>query len=141
MAQSAAGEAITALAETRANTLFGNTGEELRLAVRDLSTKHGFSQLGQTFFGSFLSRFLNFYVSRVTAAALGKTRIPQLGDLHSFNSALQLHAKQSAKIVYDYCGEWYSKTEFKEGISQDNTSRFMAIAIRKLQAELKSQTV
>jgi hypothetical protein len=41
--------------------------------------------------------------------------------------------------VHDFCGEWYSKTEFREGIDLDNTSRFMAVALKKLQDELKRQ--
>jgi hypothetical protein len=139
MAQSAAGQAVGTLSDERANTLFGNTGEELRLAIRQLSTRSGFSRLGQVFFGSFLARYLNFFVSRITAELTASGRAPQLGDLSRFNEALQLHCIQSAKIVHDFSGEWYSKTEFREGITLDSTSRFMSVSLRKLQAELKSQ--
>lgn len=63
----------------------------------------------------------------------------QLGDITWFDDALRAHCQQSARIVHDYCGEWYSKTEFREGISLDNTSRFMAVAVNKLRAELGQQ--
>lgn len=141
MAQQAAGEALTALAGPRAVTLFGSGRDELQLALRELSTKNGFADLGQRFFGRFMTHFLNFYLSRVTAAEVNGARLQQVGDITQFNDALQLHCQQSARIVRDFCGEWYSKTEFREGISLDNTSRFMATAMKKLQAELQQQQV
>ena len=139
IAQQAACEAITALTAQRAVTLFGSGAEELQAAVRDLSTKKGFSELGQKFFGVFIARYLNFYLSRVTAAHVGNEYLPQIGDINRFDDALRLHCEQSARIVRDFCGEWYSKTEFKEGIDLDNTARFIAVAVKKLQAELRQQ--
>lgn len=139
IAQQAAGEALTALAGPRAVTLFGSGRDELQFAVRELSTKNGFADLGQRFFGRFMTRFLNFYLSRITAAEMNGIRLHQIGDITQFNDALQRHCHQSARIVHDFCGEWYSKTEFREGISLENTSGFMATAIKKLQAELQQQ--
>ena len=139
MAQAAAGEAILSLAGPSSETLFGGGREELRQALRDLSTKNGFAVLGQRFFGGFMARFLNFYLSRITAGAVGSDRLAQVGDLSSFNNALRLHCHQSAQIVHAFCGQWYSKTEFQEGIDPKNTARFMAVAIKKLRAELAQQ--
>lgn len=139
MAQQSAGEAIASLANNEAVTLFGNGREELQEAVRQLSTKAGFAKLGQKFFGCLMARFLNFYISRVAASQVGGSRIPDMANLTEFNEALRTHCQQSAKIVHDFCGEWYSKTEFQKGIDLDNTSGFMAIAVRKLQAELRKQ--
>lgn len=139
IAQAAAGEAILSLAGPRSETLFGSGREELRLALRGLSTPNGFSELGQRFFGGFMARFLNFYLSRITAGAVGTDRLTQVGDLSSFNNALRLHCHQSARIVRSFCGQWYSKTEFEEGIDPKNTARFMAVALKKLRAELAQQ--
>jgi hypothetical protein len=139
MAQQAAGEAISQLTRDAARTLFGEGIAELQDAVRRLSTKAGFSRLGQQFFGSFMSRFLNFYLSRVTAANVGTPSLGQIGELSHFNEALDLHCKQSARIVHDFAGEWYSKTEYQHGIDLENTSGFMAVALRKLADELRQQ--
>lgn len=139
IAQQAAGEALTALAGQHPATLFGSRRDDLQLAMRSLSTKDGFAELGQRFFGRFIAHFLNFYLSRITASELNGARIHQLGDITEFNRALNQHCQQSAAIVRDFCGEWYSKTEFREGISLDNTSGFMATAMKKLQAELQQQ--
>jgi hypothetical protein len=139
IASRAATEALRSLASSRAQTLFGNSGEELRLAVRTLSTKAGFADLGHAFFGRFISGFLNFYLSRVTAGQLGEGRLQQLGDITSFNRALDTHCRESAGIVRDFAGQWYSKTEFQQGISLENTGGFVAVALTKLQEELRLQ--
>lgn len=138
-AQAAAGEALTSLAGSKATTLFGPRKEDLRAALRQLSTKRGFGLLGQRFFAHFMARFLNFYLSRITAARMGSGMLHQVGDLSNFNSALGSHCVQSARIVRDFCAEWYSKTEFQEGIDISNSSRFLAVALKKLVAELQSQ--
>ena len=139
IAQQSAGEAITSLAGPRTASLFGSDSAEVRKAIRPLSTKEGFGELGQRFFARFVGRFLNFYLSRVTAANLGTPRLKDLGDVAEFNQALQLHCEQSARIVRDFCGEWYSKTEYQTGIDLENTSRFMAVVLRKLRSELEQQ--
>jgi hypothetical protein len=138
-AQHAAGEAILTIVGPRSRTLFGSSGEELRIAVRNASTKAGFSVLAQTFFASFLARFLNFYVSRISASETGSGSIQQIGDLTHFNDALKVHCRQSAEIVRPFAGEWYSKTEYERGIAPDNTGGFVAVAIGKLRAELRTQ--
>jgi hypothetical protein len=139
MAQSAAGDAIAALASSEAVTMFGSGRAELQKAIRALSTKKGFSDLGQVFFGRFVARLLNFYLSRATAARLGAGGLHQVGEISSFNRALQTHCEQSARIVRDFCGEWYSKTEFLQGIDLENASAFVAVALKKLSSELQRQ--
>jgi hypothetical protein len=139
IAQRAAGEAVAELAAPHAITLFGAGLAELQEAARTLSTKAGFSDLGQRFFGRFMARFLNFYLSRVTAGKVGGDAVRQVEDLKEFNEALRTHCLQTARIVHDFCGEWYSKTEFQRGIDINNTSGFLAVAIKKFQAELQRQ--
>jgi hypothetical protein len=141
IAQQSAGEAILSLAASRTASLFGGSSEEVKHAIRSLSTKKGFGELGQQFFGIFVSRFLNFYLSRATAAELGGRRLRDLGDVAQFNATLRSHCNQSARIVRDFCGTWYSKTEYEQGIDLENTSRFLAVAMKKLRSELEQQKV
>lgn len=137
IAQKSAGEAITSLASYSAGDLFGNE-THVRDAVRPLSTKKGFGELGQHFFATFVARFLNFYLSRVTTDAIDPRRT-DLRDVAEFNRSLWRHCNQSARIVRAFCGEWYSKTEYEKGISLENTSGFLAVAFEKLRSELKQQ--
>jgi hypothetical protein len=139
IAQRAMGEALLELAGPSAASLFGSSADALRSAVRELSTKGGFGALGQRFFGHFLARFLNSYVSRVTASLTGTRSIREVAELSRFNAELTLHCVQSARIVRDFAGEWYSKTEYLHGIDPQNTGGFVAVALKKLAAELRRQ--
>lgn len=139
MAQKAAGEAITILATPKSISLFGDDLDQVKIAIRDLSTKKGFSALGQKFFGLFMAQFLNFYLSRVTATHVNTQPIQQVGEITRFNETLRIHCEQSARVIHDFCGEWYSKTEYEKRIDLENSSRFVAVAVKKLQAELNQQ--
>ena len=139
LAQRSAGEALTELVADKAKTLFGSGRDELQQSVRGLSTKAGFARLGQKFFGKFLTHYLNFFLSRVTASQTGSNRIPDIGGVTEFNSLLACHCEQSAAIVRDFCGSWVSKTEYETGITPENTSRFLAVVLRKLRDELAQQ--
>jgi hypothetical protein len=139
MAQQAAGEALLSLSTAQSRGLFGESSEDVREIIRPLSTKKGFGELGQRFFGRFVGRFLNFYLSRITAAQIGAKRIQDVGDFARFEDSLRLHCDQSARIVRDFCGAWYSKTEYERGINLENTSGFLAVAMQKLRAELGQQ--
>ena len=139
MAQQSAGEALLSLVGSRPVSMFGGSSADLRNAVRSLSTKKGFGQLGQRFFGRFVARFLNFYLSRATAAGVGSPRLRDIGDVAEFNDTLKTHCDQSARIVRDFCAEWYSKTEYEQGIDLGNSSRFLAVAVKKLRSELEQQ--
>ena len=141
MAQKAAGEALATLASDKSTTLFGSALSEVQTAVHDLSTKNGFSDLGQKFFGLFMARFLNFYLSRISASYINGNSFSHIGDISRFNNVLKNHCEQSAFIVRDFCGQWYSKTEYLKGISLRNTAGFIAVALKKLSAEMKRQEI
>lgn len=139
MARKSAVNAVKSLAGPHAVSLFGTGPEELRLAVSNLSTKKGFSELGRTFFGGLLSQYLNFFICKETPNAVRDGRLNGVDGLCEFETALDQHCYQSAKIVQDFCGDWYSKTEWREGIDPKNSSRAVAFAIEKLQRELAQQ--
>jgi hypothetical protein len=140
MAQQAAGEALTSLLSGQTPSIFGDSeSQDLKKALRSLSTKKGFGQLGQKFFARFVARFLNFHLSRASASGLGAPRLQDLGYIGEFNEALATHCEESARIVRDFCGAWYSKTEYEQGIDPTNSARFLAIAVRKLKSELRHQ--
>jgi hypothetical protein len=139
MAQQAAGEALSYLAKDNSVSLFGSGRDELQQAIRKLSTKAGFSDLGQRFFGNFTARFLDFYASKIVTQYAGKTAFPNAGDVNDFKQSLFSHCHQSAGIVHDFCGQWYSKTEWERGIDAENTAGLVTHAIDKLRDELKLQ--
>lgn len=137
MAQQTLGETLTKATGQKTLSLFRGDTNELQSALRQFSTREGFAELGRTFFSGFIFRFLNFFLSRVTAASLGRLKVRSVAQISEFNNALRRHCYQSALLVRDFCGEWFSKTEYQEGINFDNTSRFVAVALKKIQAEIK----
>jgi hypothetical protein len=139
MAQKAACEALSLEVGTRQLALFRSGRDLLKEDLKQLSTKKGFGGFSQKFFGLFLARYLNFYISRATAGCVGGRRLNHLGDLSKFNETLKKHCAQSAVILADFSGSWFSKANFEGGIDFEKTKRFLAVAIDKLRSELKQQ--
>jgi hypothetical protein len=139
MARQAAGETLAELTRNEAISLFDSGRDELRQAVKKLSTKAGFSDLGQRFFGNFTARFLDSYTSKILPRMAGSDAFKGIQDFSDFRQSLFVHCYQSAKIVHDFSGEWYSKTEWEKGIDRKNTGGFIAVALEKLRRELKKQ--
>ncbi|MBL8822283.1 MAG: hypothetical protein JNJ77_06805 [Planctomycetia bacterium] len=139
MAQQAAGEALTYLAKDAAITLFGSGRNELQTAIKRLSTKAGFSDLAQRFFGNFTARYLDFYISKILPKQAGNKGFESAGDFNDFKQALFDHCHQSSRIVHDFCGQWYSKTEWERGIDQHNITGLVRHALDKIREELKKQ--
>jgi len=139
IARQAAGEALADLTRNEAISLFGSGRDELQQAVKKLSTKAGFCDLGQRFFGNFTARYLDTYASKIVPGMAGSDAFKGIQDFSDFRQSLFLHCYQSAKIVHDFSGEWYSKTEWEKGIDRKNTGGFVAVSLEKLRQELKKQ--
>ena len=60
-------------------------------------------------------------------------------DSAEFSRALDLHTRQSAAIMREFAGGWYSKNNWQSrgSISQDEAQGFVAVALRKLRSDLK----
>ena len=54
-----------------------------------------------------------------------------------FNAALDLHCRQASKIVEEFAGSWFSKTNWERGISPEDVRGFAWVALKKLRAELR----
>ncbi len=135
MAQGAMVGALVTVAGPRSETLFGPSREQLKQGLRALSTKKGFALLGHEFFSSFLYRFLNFHLSRITPLFVGSAQLGHLGDLTSFERALRLHCRQTCRVVHAFCGAWYMKAQYEQRLNMQGICRFMAVAIEKLRDE------
>ena len=139
IAQQAAGETLADVLRPLDQSLFEIGRSDVLRTLRDASTKAGFANAGRTFFASFMKRFLNFYLSRVTASLVSSPALAQIGAVTEFNQALQLHCYQSARIVETYAGDWYSKTSYEVGIDAGSTKRFIDVALKKLADEFTIQ--
>jgi hypothetical protein len=133
---------LTETVGTRGPSLFGSTVEDLQGAFRDYSTRSGFSELSQRFFADFLSRTLRSLLDRELPNHIGPTHpLTTIKEGSDFLEAVDLHARQSAAIVRDFAGGWYSKHnwESRGRISLEEASNFVAVALRKFRSELKRE--
>ena len=131
-----------ALSETvgqEGRSLFGSSLEDLQQAFRTHSTPVRFGALAKSFFGDFLARTLRYFVDKELANTVGSgNKLRSLEASRDFSAALDLYARQSARIMEDFAGDWYSKHNWESSgrISREESERFTAHALRKLRSEL-----
>lgn len=136
--------ALTETVGQQGPSLFGSSVEDLQQAFRSLSTQRQFGALSKQFFGDFLARVLRGAIDRELSQHVGVGHpIGNIDSAADFSRALDTYARQSARIVEDFAGGWYSKHnwESKGEISRADAGRFVTVAVRKLRQELQLGTV
>ena len=134
-----------ALSETvgqQSLSLFGSSIEQLQEACRAYSARGQFGLLARRFFGDFLARTLRYLVARELSNQVGPNRgLGTIGQSREFSQSLDLYARQSARIMDEFAAGWYAKRnwEARGEISEEDASRFVAVALRKLRMELKGE--
>lgn len=135
IAQQAVGEAVVEMAGDRAS-VFDSGSASVERSLESVASQTGFGRLGQLFFGRFAARFLNFYLSRITAEYVGSARIPSVPELSRLNDALRLHCEHSAAAVLDACERWYVATPKARDATPEATARLLSEALDKLERQL-----
>ena len=131
-----------ALSETvgqHGRSLFGSSLEDVRQAFRGHATDARFGDLSRRFFGDFLARTLRFFVDKELSNTVGARRgLTDIGASGEFTAALDLYARQSARIMEQFASGWYGKHnwEARGAISREEAQGFVAVALRKLRMEL-----
>lgn len=121
-------------------SLFKGSAEDVRAALRKLSTKKNFASLSQDYFADFLQRGLKYFTSMEIHNHVGPSgdyRFKDVNSVAEFNDALGTFCRQSARIVEQFSGGWYSKTEYEKGIGPEEVRGFLHIAMDKLRRELE----
>lgn len=138
MGQLSAVETLSEQCMKRSARLFGATPGDIHESIRELSTKKNFGLLTRDFFSRFTYRYLNYFISREVSKHVGPNG--SFGDIDrhtDFKEALAVHCTQSAVIVQEFAGGWYSKTAYETGITQQDAEAFAAVALKKLLSEIK----
>lgn len=131
--------ALTDSIGSHGRTLFGTSLDDLRDALSTQSRKTQFGLLGQRFFGDLLARTLSYFLDRESASQLtGLPNASAVAANSELMAGIDLHARQSARIVRDYASGWYSKHNWqtKGRVTQEETNGFVAYALRKLRSEI-----
>ncbi|WP_439630598.1 hypothetical protein [Gemmata sp.] len=127
----AAAETLTALVGDRADGLFP-TGDDVRRAVRDLSTQNGFAHLAHEFFARFVRRFLMYHLGRELSQHVGgNNRFADTAAYAAFVTEIDTHCREAAAIVRRFAGEWHKKNKVEAGISEAQARGFTAYCLRK----------
>ncbi len=138
MARLAAVESLTSVVGQSLPTLFGTSSEEVRLALGRFAAPDQFARLARDFFARLTRRHLDYYLSRALSSHVGEgKRLAATSDHSAFNAALDLHCREAARIVEAFAGGWFSKTNFKGGITPVKARDFTWVALGKISAELR----
>ncbi len=141
MAQNAAVEAVNATVGPKAATLWGSGPDEVRAAFASLATEAQFGAFARRFFARFSFKCLSYFLSKALPGQTGEgKRFPTVAAQTRFTDALRTHCWESARIVEDFAGEWFSKNRFEADgeITREKTRNFLGYAVAaKLGTELR----
>jgi len=138
MAQMAAAETLTKILGERSQSLFGTSPADVQRELAALGTTKQFGTLARDFFARLTRRYLTFFLSRELSNHVGgERRFANIADHAAFNAALDLHCRQASRIVEEFAGSWFSKTNWEQGITPENVRGFAWVALKKLRAELR----
>jgi hypothetical protein len=140
MAQHAATETLTTLVGQQLPRLFEPTTDDVQRAVAALGTSDRFSIVARDFFSRLTSRSLGYFLSRVTSTFVGPSqRFGNINEHSAFNAALDLHCRETSRVIKEFSREWYGKSlSLHQGqITPRRARNFAHIAFQKLRAELR----
>jgi hypothetical protein len=138
MAKLAATEALTTVVSAELPGLFDATGEDFRIALGKLAAPDRFAKLSRNFFARLINHNLEYFLSRAIADHVGPgRRLRTIDDYAEFRHALAQHCYEAALIVEAFSREWYSKANWKGGITEARASGFTYVAFKKLREELR----
>lgn len=140
MAQMAAAETLAATLGEKTHSLFGTAPDDVRRELGTLATSRQFGTFARDFFSRLVNRYMSFFLSRELSnhVAAGR-RFANMDGHTEFNAALDLHCRQAARIVEEFAGGWFSKTNFEGGITPEKVRGFVYVALTKLRAELRKR--
>lgn len=112
----AAAETLTALGTPQTASLFGTTLTDVQQAFRTFSTTKQFSTLAREFFTRLSGKYLTYFLSReLSNYVSGDGRFKSINEHAEFNEALGLHCRRATRIIEEFAGGWFSKTNFEGG--------------------------
>lgn len=139
MAQMAASETISGVIGGRLPGLFAPTADDVRRQFASLATNKQFSFFAKEFFARLTNKCLNHYLSRAVSHHVGEgRRFATLAQQSEFTKALGTHCREAARIVEEFSGGWFSKTNWEQkGIPRESAAGFAHVAMKKIVSELK----
>jgi hypothetical protein len=134
-------ETVLNYVRTGADTLWGVSSEDVRLAFKKVASKAGFSELARQWFGRFVGRSLLYFLDRELPNHVGTS-----GPLGTSTTAVEAersvlaYAHERTQIIRDFAPGWLSKTLWKEGeLSLPAARAFYAYCIKKITEDIAKE--
>ena len=138
MAQLSASESLIAVVGSELRDLFGTTSDQVKLALAGLATVKQFSVLARDYVARLARRHLSYFLSRTLSDHVGPgRRFSSVREHRSFEEALDLHCRETTRIIKEFSGEWFSKRIYEGWIDQEQAGRFVHAAFQKVREELR----
>jgi hypothetical protein len=141
IAQLAAAHSLSETIVPTLPALFGTTAADVQAALARLDTPDRFARLSRAFFADLIHRSLEYYLSRTYAKHIGPVEtFRTLAEQETFRNALAVHCYESALIVEQYAGDWFSKAKHEGGITRARVSVLARTSLQKLRKELSHRS-
>lgn len=140
MALLSAVESLNAIASKEIGSLLGPSDDpaEAQEALGRLATVSAFGVLARDFFYRLTRRYLEYFLSRELGNHVGANcRFHTIRQHRDFEDALDRHCYESAIVIREFAGRWFSKANYEGGIDPQKAGRFAHHAFEKLREELR----
>lgn len=143
LSQEAAVDAVArwhaARKEGRQESLFG--GDLANDPWGGLGGGAGFCELSRQYFASLTERYLNYFLEREAASALGSIQARQAvrDELRAHVDAVSQHAFETALITQSFAAGWFNANAARGAPSDEEIGRFVAHAMGKMRGELNRE--
>jgi hypothetical protein len=106
-----------------------------------LGDPRGFCELSRLYFASISERYLNFFLEREAASALGTIQARQTvhDELHAHLEDVSNHAFETARITQSFAAGWFARHASRGVPSDKLVSGFVAHALGKMRCELNRE--
>jgi hypothetical protein len=139
MAQLCAAESLAAVAGSELGDMFG-PNDRVKSSFAALASVKQFSVLARDFIARLARRHLSYFLSRELSAHVGRgRRFSSVREHRTFEEALDLHCRETSRIIKEFSGEWFSKQTYEGGINREKAGRFVHVAFQKVREELRSR--
>jgi hypothetical protein len=142
MARGALGETLVGIAGEHLHTLLGSDPADLPRAFARYATPKQFGLLAHAFFARFLTKFLDYHLSKTLPLHVGEgRRFDTLAAKERLDRELAHHCRERALVLREFAGGWWSKEKWEGGgeFPRDRVRAFVYGAVRKLTDELRAE--
>ena len=144
MASKAAIESLFDVASREGLGLLGASHgpDEARAVLHQLAIPRQFGVLARDFVSRLIRSCISYYLSRELPNHVGgNSRFRSIKEHDQFVTAVDLHCRETSRIVEQFASEWFSKANFEGGITREKAGGFIHVAFQKVVKELRARHV